>query len=503
MVNWIDAVDLRRAAYNVHLEFPGDWYRDPWGWPEIEWLVETSQDRIFERLKARGAHRPARIDVAKENFGIRPAVVLDPTDRLAYQALVDALSVDLVGDLSPLALGWRLPPELPTAGHYAKQDFQWDHFTSSLKSLSLAHRAALVTDINSCFASIPVERLAERIDARRSNDLSARLISMLQDLGGRVPGRRGLSQRSFASAALANLYLRPLDAILAQYGGGPVGHLPAAAVRWMDDIWLFSDDESFLRKAQIDLQHGMEELGLSMNTAKTAVLVEEEMWSAAQDYEHSAVDQGLVGDSRDIEPLTELVMRIIGDPEQAPRTSVKFATTRIRNHELWDYVSLFESVAHRMPHTSDHLARLFRDAETWSRLDDWYSDYTHSHWAAIDWSIAQLGTMFPTREAVSRRLTNEFADALAQSPPLALTALFAQRLSVWEPELARTAIRAALEREGHPLQRRVLALAAIGANEERDLVRKALAQYEETAVTLAMLDDNGWDVPSKADFTGP
>jgi hypothetical protein len=39
------------------------------------------------------------MDVAKENFSARPAFVVDVLDRLVYQALVDRLSVTLIGEI--------------------------------------------------------------------------------------------------------------------------------------------------------------------------------------------------------------------------------------------------------------------------------------------------------------------------------------------------------------------------------------------------------------------
>lgn len=500
MVNWSDAVDLKRAAQNIHLEYPGDWYRDPWGWPEIDWLVERRPDQVIARLNASGARRPAKIDVAKENFGVRPAVVLDPADRLAYQALIDALSVDLIGNLPRSVYGWRLQADDPTPGEFSRQDYQWENYNLALGWLSLRYVAALKTDIVSCFASVPVDRLAERIEQRRNNDLSQRLISMVLALGGIVPGRSGLSQRSFASAALANLYMTPLDEVVAEYSDSNEVY-DFSSLRWMDDIWIFGDDEGVLRRAEVELQKAMAALGLDMNIAKTEVLVDDDVETAVKNMQHSAVDQDLFGDATGL-PLNELIDALLRHPETASRTSVKFATTRMREHERYERVDDFASNAARMPHASDALARLFRDSDHWRTLDDWYPAYLKSGWSAIDWSGAQFGTMYPSRDKVPDVLIDTFSVTLAAGPSLALTALLAQRLAAWNPSMARAAIRAAIDRVGHPLQRRALGLAAIAAGEERDMIRKVLGEFEETSLTLLMLDDRGWDIPVKSDFEG-
>lgn len=55
--------------------------------PKVDWVCDRRPDLLVARLNSGESKRPTKIDVAKENFGVRPAVVLDPIDRLAYQAL--------------------------------------------------------------------------------------------------------------------------------------------------------------------------------------------------------------------------------------------------------------------------------------------------------------------------------------------------------------------------------------------------------------------------------
>ncbi len=91
-VDWTSALDFGRAVRNVRTEFVGDWYRDPWGWPELGYVLASEPDLLSANLNTSGARRAALVEVPKENWGARPAVVLDILDRLSYQALVDRLS---------------------------------------------------------------------------------------------------------------------------------------------------------------------------------------------------------------------------------------------------------------------------------------------------------------------------------------------------------------------------------------------------------------------------
>src|SRR5690606_34071740 len=133
-------------------------------------------------------------------------------------------------------------PKEPKPGRYARNDYQWDSFTSSLSNLAGAFDYALKTDVVSFFASVDLDVMADTIHDRAGGGAPQdRLLDMLHGWD-RIPGRGGLPQRSFASAVLANAYLKPVDDLLAHHGAvsgwwamwAPSG----AACRWMDDVWL-------------------------------------------------------------------------------------------------------------------------------------------------------------------------------------------------------------------------------------------------------------------------
>jgi hypothetical protein len=107
------------AISNLRLEMTADWYRDPWGWPEYEFLLSGNMSWLIDHgNKGRGLRRVMKIDVPKENFGIRPAVIIEPLDRVLYQSLVDSVSGKLIGDLSSWVYGWRLSRTEPISGLY-------------------------------------------------------------------------------------------------------------------------------------------------------------------------------------------------------------------------------------------------------------------------------------------------------------------------------------------------------------------------------------------------
>src|SRR6266849_3344106 len=261
-IDWLNVLDVKRAVANCRTDIFGDWYRDPWAWPELEWLG-NHPDPVVQRLNATGVRRIAPLNVAKENFILRPATVLDIVDRLTYQALIDRLSVKLLSGTPDWMYSWRLSREGPVAGRYSSQKLEWSFYRDRLTNLSAGYSAALSTDIVSFFASIPSEHLASTIEQRAGKGaVTERLADMIRSWGA-VVGRIGLPQRACGSSVLANLYLRPVDDLLHEFGLADdswfAGWEQGAASRWLDDIWLFSDHPGRLRDAQVSLQQCLQD----------------------------------------------------------------------------------------------------------------------------------------------------------------------------------------------------------------------------------------------------
>jgi Reverse transcriptase (RNA-dependent DNA polymerase) len=507
--DWLEQLDISLAIKNCHIDIIGDWHRDPWNWPETDWAGGAGSEQLVQRLNGVGTKRVALLDVAKENFVIRPAVVLDPIDRLMFESLTDRISTKLIGEMPPWVYGWRLDRDAPASGHYASRSREWDLYRDHLVTLADHSTCALQTDVVSCFASIPIERLAEQVERLAGTGIvTGRLVDMIRSWGG-VAGRAGLPQRCNASSILANLYLRPVDDVLRQYGRQSRGITKAligrdvAATRWMDDIWLFGRNPGYLRRAQVHMQQVLESIGLHMNAGKTMVLEGDDMRQAAREVEHSGVEAALADDPPDIEPLADLVLRLTTAPAMASPTSIRFATVRMREHELYESTRQLADVAHAMPQGSPHLARLFRDSGQWRDMGTWFDKYQRSHWGRIRWAVSQQATMFPTHQPGPVPVQESFEQTIEGSESISMFTVAAQRLAVWDPDTARALFREAARDIAHPLLRRVVALAALNAGDERAFVRGLLSEFEENAPTLALLEERHFrpfDV--SADFEG-
>lgn len=501
-MDWLGALDLDRSLANCHRDMIGDWYRDPWGWPELAW-VRANTHVLLDRLEAQGVRASALIDVPKVNFATRPALVFDPVDRYCYQALVDAVSVQMIGDLPAWAYGSRLARTETRRGVYTTRS-EWEWYRGRLQSLNQVNSDALVTDIVSFFASIPPPNLCDAIEQRANNAITRRVCDLIF-AWSRIPGRPGLQQRSLASSVLANMYLRPVDDVLRAEGAG--GHSAGKygrAVRWTDDIWLFGTDPAELRRAQLRLESCMRDLGLNMNAAKTNVIGGNDLSQKVFEIELAYIDVSLRQDPPDPRPLELLVDKLIRRRESAERTAIRFVCRRIRNTRRQDLAELLADAAPRMPQGADHVARMLRELDMWAGRSDWYLSYCGSPWAAIEWAPAQMGTMFPADAAGPPAVADFFRQQvvlLRRSLPF--LAVACQRLAAWRPGEARDVIRDAARRTIHPLERRILALSALQAGEDRTFVRNLLSQMEDNQPTLLMLQSTDFRPPTLVpDFTG-
>jgi hypothetical protein len=92
-------LDLAAGALLAAAEMYGDWYRDPWSWPELGAQFVESLDAEADLMLARNArgeyhlaYLPAfhLIDVPKSWLGVRPVVVQDSASRLAFLSATQA-----------------------------------------------------------------------------------------------------------------------------------------------------------------------------------------------------------------------------------------------------------------------------------------------------------------------------------------------------------------------------------------------------------------------------
>jgi RNA-directed DNA polymerase len=125
-------------------------------------------------------------------------------------------------------------------------------------------------DLKSYFDTIPKDRLMSRVEERIADSRVLSLISgyldqaVMEELVRYEPTGRGTPQGAVISPLLANIYLDPLDHLLAENG--------VQMVRYADDFVLLCRSEEAAKAALARVQTWVEENGLTLHPQKTRIV---------------------------------------------------------------------------------------------------------------------------------------------------------------------------------------------------------------------------------------
>lgn len=208
-----------------------------------------------------------RVDsIARHDGGHRVIVHLGEPDRLRYAAAVAAVTPVIEGSLSDGVVANRAK---------ARQDglelepwtFARRRYRAALRAASRgSSRAAFVGDVRDCYGSIGPAAVSSALHLMGvGRDRIDELVEILGSFEAR--GVRGLPIGPDPSAVLANAVLAPVDAALREVAG-------FAAMRWVDDVVVFTRDVARARRAAAVFRRAVRAIGLEANDSKCRVVDE-------------------------------------------------------------------------------------------------------------------------------------------------------------------------------------------------------------------------------------
>lgn len=487
-------IDLPKAARNLQVDASKDWLVDPWSWPEVDWLVAEGRKVVEERLRSNTAGYVLKLDVAKDSRSTRPALVMDPADRLAYQALIDKVSLQLVGHLPPWVYGWRLSRDRPEAGLYADNKVEWRRYTADLTDKRKHFRYAAHYDVRSFFASVCPETLLRQLLRQcRAYNLFERVEQFLYSWNS-AASRTGLPQRFLPSSLLAQAYLKPLDDYLTRTTGSS-NQDRVAAVRWMDDIWLFSNDEQVLNRFNSELAALLDQLGLEFNSEKTRQFDSREtptflelVTTSGDEDEPTPTPRHTVS-AADIDRQID---KILAQAEEAPRPNFSFLTASMRAINDFSSLVRFESLFDDLPHVANLFAPLLRISGRWVTQEDWYLSYLRRQISPTDWSIEAWAQMFPSHPATPpTKVANAFIAKLNSFIQATVVPRSCHLLAAWMPAAART-VFSSVSSLSRAFEYRGLAFAGLECSQDRTQITDWLAAFPETTYLVDLLRSRGF-----------
>ncbi len=501
-------------------EMFGDWYRDPWGWPEltnVDFIAsldpETDLGVNLKDSRTLGINPHFHtFTVPKSFLGVRPAVVQDPVSRLLYSAAVGASATKLQSNLPDWVFGWRVRNEEITTNRT-----EWPAYVDTLPRED-ADGFGLLIDLTSFFSSIDPVRLMSLVYRKLGKNASAQVIERIVTAHHLLATRSGLPQRSFASAILANIFLQPLDDALssAQSNDQEI----TTVRRWMDDISA-EGSEGALFQLMLTIQDRARQVGLELNISKTHL---DEVARTTDSLRVEALREVSVELKRvrasaytdvvetvpDLENLLRFEDEILSFPASAPRPTIKAVLHSLQKHEQYDRIQEWAASAKRMPQVADTLGRYFRAAPHFENpfeadqepLSLWFTKYLKSTWGRQTWVTAQLALAFRA-DRLPSSVRQALREWLETSDDIHQIAIATQRLCESDATTARSIIRSRVDKVTDPLLLRIFALGLLQAGDDRSVVEAILHRDARNRLLHTFLNNTSWKSPAVVDdFSG-
>jgi CRISPR-associated protein Cas1 len=217
---------------------------------ELEAGIDQQLPALAEALLT-GRYRPSplrRAPIAKKDGGRRWLAIPCLIDRISQVAALIALSPDIDVRMSEMSWGYRpgrgVDDALAAVNAALEDGFRW----------------IVDADIKRYFDSVPHQRLMEDVSIWIDDERVINLIALwLASFG-----TRGIAQGAPISPLLANIFLHPLDRLIAAEGH--------KVVRYADDFLILSRDHRAAKQALTLARQLLAMRGLRLNHAKTRIL---------------------------------------------------------------------------------------------------------------------------------------------------------------------------------------------------------------------------------------
>ena len=236
---------------------------------------KSDKDNLLKSVKQRlqAGYEPTdllKMDVPKSEFAFRPGSIPVIEDRLAYTALIGSFAemIDSTLEDEDVVASYRVQ----TGRKRALFKFglnQWFKFQNQVRAAyDEGYRYLLATDLTAYFDHIDHNILAGHLRGVGVKEAPVDLLTKL--LRHWAEGKSiGIPQGLDPSSLLGNFYLDPLDKSMVRE--------KYRYVRYVDDIRVFGHTRSELRRAMLHIVRETRDLGLHVQTGKTAVYENEEI----------------------------------------------------------------------------------------------------------------------------------------------------------------------------------------------------------------------------------
>ncbi len=257
-------MDLTSAlAHLRQIDFKEAWVPDVLSYSDYLAAADRIVGEATQRIADHGPHdRPLEIEMPKTPIFTRTAHQLSVVDHLAFQGVVASFSRRIDKLLSASVFSARLSPDPGVFTLDGRK--QWLAWMESLSALIKSGTPwMLKTDLTAYFDTVSHKRLSEDL---RTLNVPGDSIAAVERMLGEWSQHRGfgLPQGPNASRLLGNLYMAPVDHVLAD---GPWHYS-----RYMDDLRIVGKTRAEVLRGFRILERECKRRGLILSPAKTFLL---------------------------------------------------------------------------------------------------------------------------------------------------------------------------------------------------------------------------------------
>ncbi|MDP2223136.1 RNA-directed DNA polymerase [Nitrosomonas sp.] len=214
-------------------------------------------------------------NIPKKGYGERYGLETDFFDRFIYQAICSFLIPYYDALLSHRVLSYRYDPKPLNPKYLFKPKIsRWFTFEGVTLTFVRSEKHLLVTDLSNFFENISRSQLIAELERaipelRMTGPEKLQIRNAIATLDKLLEqwtfsGSHGLPQNRDASSFLSNILLSSVDREMAKRGYD--------YYRYVDDIRIIADSELHAKRALQDLIRQLRNVGLNINTSKTAIL---------------------------------------------------------------------------------------------------------------------------------------------------------------------------------------------------------------------------------------
>ena len=259
----LDSIDHNRAIKRVELDIRTDFILAP----HYNAIFVNAGDelwaKIYELLRSGNycPELPLTISVPKERGFTRPGSILQPIDRLIYQALIDLVVPNLENQLDR-GRAFSNEPSADENLMFEPAHQSWEKLQKKIMELCSSIGFIVKADVANYFERIPQHHLINLINAA---GCTPEVVNLLEEILLAFRGRDsfGIIQGVFPSDILGNFFLSDFDAFC------ELNDIPSA--RYVDDFYLRFESAIDAQKGLINLIERLRLNGLHLNEFKSGI----------------------------------------------------------------------------------------------------------------------------------------------------------------------------------------------------------------------------------------